>query len=367
MKRFLALMLAVLTIFVLAACGQTAEKKPVEEGKTEGTTGAADVAVFYYNFADPYISTVRANMDELLKANKLSFQNYDGNTVQATQTDQINTAITNGAKLLIVNIVDSASDAAKKATEAAKEAGIPIIFFNREVTNDIINSYDKAVFVGTDPAEAGHMQGKLIGEFVDTNFDKIDLNGDGKISYVMFKGQEGNPEAEFRTQFGVEDADAYLKEKNRPALEFYDKAQKSGYLVDPDGAWSAKAATDHMNNILAEYTTKSNNMVELVIANNDAMAEGAIAALQQQGFNNGADTTTIPVFGVDAMDSAKQKIQEGVMTGTIMQDAKGMAEAIILIAKNAVAGGEMLAGTDKLIVDKDCAKIRIPYQVYTGK
>lgn len=367
MKRFLALMLAILSVFLLAACGQTAEKKPAEEGKAPETSGTADVAVFYYNFADPYISTVRANMDDLLKAKGISFQNYDGNTVQATQTDQINTAITNGAKLLIVNIVDSASDAAKKATEAAEAAGIPVIFFNREVTDDVINGYDKSVFVGTDPAEAGHMQGKMIGQFVDENFDKIDLNGDGVITYVMFKGQEGNPEAEFRTQYGVEDADAYLKEKGRDALKFYDETQKSGYLVDPDGAWSAKAATDHMNNILAEYTMDNKNMVELVIANNDAMAEGAIAALQQQGFNNGGDTITIPVFGVDAMDSAKQKIQEGVMTGTIMQDAKGMAEAIMLIAENALAGNELLAGTDTLIVDAKCAKVRIPYQFYTGK
>lgn len=367
MKRFLALMLAVLSVFVLAACGQPAEKTPAEEGKGTETSGTADVAVFYYNFADPYISTVRANMDELLNAKGISFQNYDGNTVQATQNDQINTAITNGAKLLIVNIVDSASDAAKKASEAASAAGIPIIFFNREVTDDVINGYKMSVFVGTDPAEAGHMQGQMIGKYVDENFDKVDLNGDGVISYVMFKGQEGNPEAEYRTQFGVEDANAYLKEKGREALKFYDETQKSGYLVDPDGAWSAKAATDHMNNVLAEYTTENKNMVELVIANNDAMAEGAIAALQQNGFNNGKDTTTIPVFGVDAMDSAKQKIQEGIMTGTIMQDAKGMAETIMLIAENALGGKELLADTSNLIVDEKCAKVRIPYQFYTGE
>ena len=44
------------------------------------------------------------------------------------------------------------------------------------------------------------------------NYDKVDLNGDGKISYVMFKGQEGNPEADYRTQYGVEDANAVLAE-----------------------------------------------------------------------------------------------------------------------------------------------------------
>ena len=127
-----------------------------------------------------------------------------------TQTDQINTAITNGANLLIVNIVETSSpDAAQNAVEAAKTAGIPIIFFNREVSDDVvISSYDKCAFVGTDAPEAGHMQGKMIGEYLLANYDAVDLNGDGTISYVMFKGQEGNAEAEARTQYGVEDANA---------------------------------------------------------------------------------------------------------------------------------------------------------------
>ena len=49
------------------------------------------------------------------------------------------------------------------------------------------------------------MQGKMIGDYVVANFDKIDLNKDGKISYAMMKGEEGNVEAEYRTQYGVED------------------------------------------------------------------------------------------------------------------------------------------------------------------
>ena len=44
------------------------------------------------------------------------------------------------------------------------------------------------------------MQGKMIGEYLVKNYDKLDLNKDGKISYVMFKGQEGNAEAEARTK-----------------------------------------------------------------------------------------------------------------------------------------------------------------------
>ena len=60
------------------------------------------------------------------------------------------------------------------------------------------------------------MQGKMVGEYVLANFDKLDLNKDGKISYAMFKGEEGNAEAIYRTQFGVEDADKVLTAATSP-------------------------------------------------------------------------------------------------------------------------------------------------------
>ena len=50
----------------------------------------------------------------------------------------------------------------------------------------------------------------MVGEYLLANWDTVDLNGDGKISYAMFKGDEANVEAIYRTQFGVEDADAVL-------------------------------------------------------------------------------------------------------------------------------------------------------------
>ena len=93
----------------------------------------------------------------------------------------------------------SSPDAAQQACDAAKNAGIPIIFFNREVSDDVVNSYEQCAFVGTDAAEAGHMQGEMIGDYLLENYDTVDLNGDGTISYVLFKGQEGNAEAEYRT------------------------------------------------------------------------------------------------------------------------------------------------------------------------
>ncbi|QUO36746.1 galactose ABC transporter substrate-binding protein [Dysosmobacter sp. Marseille-Q4140] len=370
MKKFLALILALVMSLSLVACGgDTATEETTDDTATEETTGSAlNVGVFYYNFADAYITTVRSAMDGLLQGAGITYNNYDGANNQATQLDQINTAITNGANLLVVNIVETSSpDAAQQACDAAKNAGIPIIFFNREVANEVVDSYENCAFVGTDAAEAGHMQGEMIGTYLLENYDAVDLNGDGTISYVLFKGQEGNAEAEYRTQYAVEDADALLTEAGKPALSFYDANNSSKYLVDTTGSWSSQAATDYMTTILASYSEASNNMIELVIANNDGMAEGAIAALQAAGYNTGDEgSTTIPVYGVDAMDSAVQKIQNGQMTGTVKQDAEGMANTILTLINNIGSGAALMDNTDSYNVDADCAKIRVPYAMVTA-
>ena len=231
----------------------------------------------------------------------------------------------------------------------------------------MVNSYEQCAFVGTDAAEAGHMQGEMIGDYLLENYDTVDLNGDGTISYVLFKGQEGNAEAEYRTQFSVEDANAKLTEAGKPELAFYDSANTSKYLVDTTGAWSAQAATDYMTTILASYSEANSNMIELVIANNDGMAEGAIAALQAAGYNTGEEgSKTIPVYGVDAMDSAVQKIENGQMTGTVKQDAAGMASTIMTLVENVNSAAELMANTDSYNVDEGVAKIRVPYAKVTG-
>ena len=362
MKKTLAIILAVvMMVSLLAGCGDKPAPNPDPAGSS------LDVAVFYYDFSDVYISSVRNSMNSQLDALGVKYNNYDGAGNQSQQTDQINTAIANGANLLIVNIVETSSpDAAQNAVEAARTAGIPIIFFNREVSNEVVNSYEKCAFVGTDAPEAGHMQGKLVGDYLLANYDAVDLNGDGTISYVMFKGQEGNAEAEARTQFGVEDANAVLTAAGKPELVYYNASATDKYLVDQGGKWSAQAANAYMSSILSEYSETNGNMVELIICNNDGMAEGAVSALQGAGYNTG-DGKTIPVFGVDATDSAKQLINEGKMTGTIKQDAEGMASTIVNLVSSVKNGGNLMDNTSSFNVDEGVAKIRVPYATYTGE
>lgn len=392
-KKLLAALLCVaMTAALFAGCGDTGKDTTTTTDNAGTTNDAANteadkildaagdlsdasVAVFYYTYSDTYISSVRTALDKALDGMGVSYQNYDSNSNQTTQNEQIDTAIQTGATLLIVNIVTSGSvDASQAVVDKASAAGIPVIFFNRAVEGDedegtVLGSYDKCVFVGTDAPEAGHMQGAMIGDYLVENYDEVDLNGDGKISYAMFMGQLGNVEAIYRTQFGVEDANAVLKENGKPELEYFDSSNKDCFQVDQDGNWSATAANNFMTTNLSQYNEANDNMIELVICNNDGMAEGAISALNDKGYNLGdGKSTTIPVFGVDATDAAKQLIADGKMTGTIKQDADGMAECIAFLTKNAASGKELMDSTDTYnISDKVSNKIYIPYATYTGE
>ena len=401
MKKILALVLALVMLVAMVACASkdtTDDKTPADttpadttpaDATTEDTTPAdtsADteaselkVGVFYYTFADTYIASVRTAMDAELTNLGVSFNNFDGNNNQTTQNEQIQTAVTDGYNLLVVNMVTSGSpDVANEIISLAN--GTPVIFFNRAIEADgeegtVLNANSNICFIGTDAPEAGHLQGKMVGEYLLANWDTADLNGDGKISYAMFKGDEANVEAIYRTQYGVEDADAVLTEAGKPALEYFDASNSAKYQVDLGGAWSAQAALDYMNTNLSQYNEANGNMIELVICNNDNMAEGAISALEAAGYNTGADgATVIPVFGVDATDAAKELIAAGKMTGTVKQDAEGMAAAIASVVKS---NGEGTAMADAIsaaaatnadmytVADGIANKLFVAYAAYT--
>ena len=325
-----------------------------------------EVSVFYYTYSDTYISSVRSEMDAMLKKAGLKYQNYDANGNQTTQTEQITTALAKNSRLLIVNVVDTGSDdAAQNIVDLAKAKTVPVIFFNRSVNEKVVSSYEKCVFVGTDYEEAGHLQGKMIGDYVLKNYDKLDLNGDGKISYAMFKGQEGNMEAIARTQYAVEDANKILTAAGKSELVFFDSHNANKYQVDQNGQWSSAAATDYMNTNLSQFNEGNGNMIELVIANNDEMALGAITSLQTKGYNKEGGKL-IPVFGVDATEAAKNAIKEGSMVGTIKQDAAGMAEAISTIAQNMLNSKSFFEGiTAENVVGT--WRVNIPYATYLGE
>lgn len=365
MKKILAIALAIVMVFGLVACGNA--------GNTSGKT---KVSVFWYDESDVYLSSVRDALNKELDALGVDYDNQFAGNDQSKQLDQINTAITAGSNLLVVNLVTSGdADSAQSIIDAAGD--VPVIFFNRAVGKDgtdvtLLEKNATAAFIGTDAPEAGHMQGKMIGEYLVEHFDEVDLNGDGVITYAMFKGEEGNVEAIYRTQYGVEDANAVLTAAGKSELVYFDASNTDKYQVDQGGAWSAAAAKEYMETNMVTYNEANNNMIELVICNNDGMAEGAVAALQAAGYNID-DGHVVPVFGVDATDNAKVLIGDGAMTGTVKQDADGMAAAISQTVK-AISEGktpvEALAtlSDSRFSIASDCsAKLYVAYAPYTGE
>ena len=188
----------------------------------------------------------------------------------------------------------------------------------------------------------------------------------------MMKGDEANVEAIYRTQYSVEDANAILTAAGKPELEYFDPNNSNKYQVDQGGQWSAAAATDYMETNFVTYNEANGNMIELVICNNDGMAEGVVSSLQSKGYNK-AGGHVVPVFGVDATENAKTLIAEGAMTGTVKQDAEGMAQAICETVKGIASGetvGDALAAVkdDRFSIASDCSsKLYVAYAPYTGE
>ncbi|MED9820837.1 MAG: galactose ABC transporter substrate-binding protein [Christensenellales bacterium] len=340
-----------------------------------GVASAEEAVVSWYTFGDVYLTSVRTALDAAFAEKGINVTDKDSNANQQTQTDDINTALVTGANAIVINLVESgAIGTAENLMNTVAAQGVPAVFFNRAVSTDdaeakaLFESYDKSVFIGTKFEEAGMMQGTMIGEYVLEHYDEMDLNGDGVISYVMFKGDEANQEAILRTKYGVENADAVLTAAGKPALQYYDANATTKYLVDMNGTWSNTASFEYMSTILAQYNEANKNMVELVICNNDDMALGAINALTNVGYNTGVEgDKVIPVFGVDATDAAKELIAAGRMVGTIKQDAVGMADAVATITANLIAGKDKFEGLNEHYNVIDGWMVTIPYAVYTGE
>ena len=233
--------------------------------------------------------------------------------------------------VLAINLVDPA--AGQTIVDKAKAANLPVVFFNKDPGEATLSSYDKAYYVGTKPEESGIIQGQLIEKNWKADA-KEDLNGDGVIQYVLLKGEPGHPDAEARTTF-------VIKELN-------DKGIKTEKLQEDTGMWDAAQAKDKMD---AWLSGPNASKIEVVISNNDGMALGALEALK-------AHQKNLPVYGVDALAEALTLIESGELKGTVLNDGKNQAKAVLELARNLGNGKEPLDGTSWKFEGKS---VRVPY------
>ncbi len=333
-KKILGLILCIAVIISFSSCGK----------KDAGIDGGQPVfGVAIYKYDDTYISTVRQAIEKEATGRAELLIN-DGKGDQGTQTDQIDLLIEKGVDVLLVNIVDVG--ASNTVIQKAKAADIPIIFFNREPDTEVLKSYDKARFVGTNAQDAGIIQGEIIAN-TWKNGD-YDTNKDGIMQYVMLKGEPDNPEAVLRTEYSIK------------------TAEENGIKTEELGLQIANWDTEQANRTMEAWLSKYGDKIEFAVANNDAMAQGVISALQAIGYNKGDDSKFIPVVGVDATDAAKDLINKGYMTGTVLQDGAAMGKALVEIALNFCEGKEFIEDLD-YEYDETGVSVRIPYSPYVGE
>ena len=342
MKKLVALVLALVMVLSVSAV--------FAEAKTE-----YNVTVLVWKFDDTYGSSVRQAMlkwadtvgEEL--GVKINLDLQDAGDDMAKQVEQCDQAIGKNPDFVIINLAEPAGG--QTLVDKLTAAKIPFLFYNIPPSEETYESVVKtpgAFFVGTLPREAGDMQGEILADLWAADPAKIDLNGDGKIQFVEFKGVANNPEAIARTQYSEE-----------TAVNLGVPLEMVTDVIVAD--WDSTKANDAMLS-----TWQAHPEIELVFANNDDMAIGVIAALNQSGYNTGNEgDPAITVIGVDATDAAYEAIKAGRMTATVKQDGDAMGEANIRIMMNYLLNGSWTDGLNYKVND-DGVSTYIPYAKITA-
>ena len=190
-----------------AAATEAAKEAATTAAAAAATTDVADkkVGISIYKFDDNFMTLYRTELVRYLtedlgfKAENVVVQ--DGKGDQAEQTNQIQNFITQKYDVLILNLVQASS--APEITDMCKEAGIPVVYINREPDAAEEERWESeglnATYVGCDARQSGTYQGEEILETAN----KGDINGDGKVSYIMIQGDPENVDAQYRTEFSV--------------------------------------------------------------------------------------------------------------------------------------------------------------------
>ncbi|MEI3437791.1 MAG: substrate-binding domain-containing protein [Blautia sp.] len=282
----------------------------------------AKIGISIYQFTDNFMTLYRTELvrylTEDLGFNPDNVIVQDGKNDQAEQTNQINNFITDQVDVMILNLVQSSS--APQVTDMCNEAGIPVVYINRQPDETEFDRWAsdglKATYIGADARQSGTFQGE---EILETE-NKGDINGDGKVSYIMVQGDPENIDAQYRTEYSIK------------ALT--DAGVEVDELLLQRGDWDQAKGQQIVQDALTQY----GDDVEVVFCNNDAMALGALQAIQAAGRTVGKD---IYLVGVDALTDAVQNIVDGNFTGTVFNDYFSQAQGAANLAVKFLKGEEV--------------------------
>jgi methyl-galactoside transport system substrate-binding protein len=337
-------------VLSLAACGGSkpaettaapaettaAPAETTEAAKEEAETTAADAAaavegkdpaevkvgISIYQFADNFMTLYREELKKYLveeigvKEENISIM--DGKNDQGEQMNQIRNFITQGYDVMIINLVQASSE--PTVTEECNAAGIPVVYINREPEAEReqawVDEGIKATYVGADARQSGTFQGEEIAELEN----KGDADGDGVVRYIMVQGDPENVDAQYRTEKSIEALTAAGVEVEE--------------LVKMRGDWDQTKGQEITANALSQHGAK----IDVVFCNNDAMALGALQAIEAAGRKVNED---IYLVGVDALVEVVEHVMNGKMTGTVFNDYFGQAHTAADKAMDFVNGKDV--------------------------
>ncbi len=316
MKKF-AYLLTSFFILIFSFCGCC----HVEASTSTSSEKTLKIGVTMYYEYDPFTEEIRHNIEDyLLKYSQAS--NIDLITTvvyagknQLVQNDQVEDFIDKDYDAICVNLVDRTN--ASVIIEKAKASDTPIIFFNRELVEDDMNRFDKFYYVGAKPEESGRIQGEIVLDAWKERFEDIDLNQDGVIQYVMLEGEAGHKDAIIRSRVSVDTIIAGGVELER--------------LGDEIANWDRQQAHTKITSLLQGYPRQ----IELILANDDNMALGAVDALTGFGIQ------TMPlVVGVNGQQEALDEIAQGLIEGTALNNASEKGRVIAKLAFSIANSGK---------------------------
>ena len=314
MKKIAKLLVPIMMLVVLLGCDpgneNVAEKEVIKVGIT------------MYNEFDLFTEEIRHNIENNL-SQIASNQDIEVVTTvvyagqnQLVQNDQVEDFIEKDYDIICVNLVDRTDPSV--IIESAKSSDTPIIFFNRELVEDDLKRFDKLYYVGAKPEESGEIQGQLVLSALEHRFDEIDISGDGVIQYILLEGEAGHQDAIIRSRVSVE--------------TILDGGVELERLGDEIANWDRKQAQTKVTSLLQGYPRQ----IELVIANDDNMALGAVDAMEKFGVQN------MPlIVSVNGDQEVLKDISDGIIEGTALNDAQEKGRIIAEMAVGIASTGQV--------------------------
>ncbi len=279
---------------------------------------AETVGVSMALFDDNFLTVLRNGMQDYAETlDGVTLQVEDAQNDVAKQQSQIQNFIAAGVNAIIVNPVDT--DATAAMSKLAADAGIPLVYVNREPSN-IDSLPEKQAFVASNEMESGTLETQEVCKL---------LGGKGKA--VVMMGELSNQAARMRTK----DVHDVLATDACKGIEIVEEQTAN---------WSRTQGADLVTNWLSAGLE-----FDAVIANNDEMAIGAIQALKASG----RSMDSVVIGGVDATQDALASMAEGDLDVTVFQNAAGQGKGSLDAALK-LARGET--------VDK---KVYIPFELVT--